>query len=90
VVLAVLVGFWCAAAANRLQVGDRTFAKRLRGNHGADPFEAVLVEHPPLPERVRERRYQQMLELLDERRHKDARNRARAAARARACAGPGN
>lgn len=50
-------------------------------DHDVNPFDAILTDHPRLPERFREHRYAQMRTLLDERLRKDRRNRARAAAR---------
>lgn len=61
-------------------MGDRRFRDVLY-DHNINPFQAVLAEHPLLPERFRERRYPQMRTLLEERLHKDRRNRARAATR---------
>lgn len=44
-------------------VNDKRFREVLL-DHGVDPFEAVLVDHPLLPERFREQRYSQMLDRL--------------------------
>jgi hypothetical protein len=59
---------------------DGRFRVVLHG-HGIDPFDAVLPDHPRLPEGFREHRYPQMQALLVERLKKDRRNRARAAGR---------
>ncbi len=50
-------------------------------DHGANPFDAVLVDDPRLPVRFREGRYPQMVDRIEERLRKDRRNRARAVAR---------
>jgi hypothetical protein len=60
---------------------DRRFRDLLH-DHNVNPFDAVLADHPRLPERFREQRYPQMQALLEERLRTDRRNRARAAARA--------
>jgi hypothetical protein len=42
-------------------------------NHHVDPFEAVLVDHPLLPDRMRDTRYPQMQAQLEDQRRKDVR-----------------
>jgi hypothetical protein len=72
-----------------LRINERIFRKCLKDkrfrdvviDHGVNPFDAVLVDDPRLPERLRARRYPQMRELLDERLKRDHENRARAARR---------
>lgn len=69
-----------------LRINERIFRRCLRErafrnvyhDHGADPFQAMLVEHRLLPERFRDRRYPQMQNQLKDRRKRDSRNRARA------------
>ena len=58
-------------------LGDRAF-RGVYLEHEVDPFDAVVADHPILPERFGARRYPQMHELLEERRRADRRNRRRA------------
>lgn len=68
-----------------LNINERIFRKCLKDkrfrdvflDHGVDPFAAVLIDHPLLPERFREQRYPQMLEQMVDRIKRDRRNRAR-------------
>ena len=68
-----------------LNLNERIFRKctkdkRFRDvflDHDIDPFAAVLVDHPLMPERFREQRYPQMQEQVAERIKRDRRNRNR-------------
>lgn len=57
-------------------IDDRRF-RAVVLDHGVDPFDAVLVEDPRLPDRLRERRYPQMQVALEDRRAADRRHRDR-------------
>jgi len=65
-----------------LRINERIFRRCMRdksfrdiaAQHGAQPFDAVLADHPLLPENARDRRYAQMREQLDERLKRDQRN----------------
>lgn len=73
-----------------LRLNERLFRKCATDRHfrsvlidlNLDPFGAVLHDHPLLPEHFSGRRYPQMHAALEDRRGRDRRNRARAAARA--------
>jgi hypothetical protein len=69
-----------------LRLNERVFRKcrddrRFRGLYAegrGDPFDAVLADDARLPERFLERRYPEMLAILNERRRRARTNRARA------------
>jgi hypothetical protein len=60
-------------------LNERIFRKCLKDrrfrsawiNHGVDPFDAVVIDHPLLPDRMRDTRYPQMQAQLQARRRKD-------------------
>ncbi len=68
-----------------LRLNERIFRKCLRDrrfrdvvlDHDINPFDAVLVDDPRLPDELRERRYPQMQKQLDDRLKRDRRNRKR-------------
>lgn len=57
-------------------IDDRRFRDVLL-DHGADPFDAVLVDDGRLPDRLRDQRYPQMRAQLDDRLKRDRSNRQR-------------
>lgn len=68
-----------------LRLNERVFRKCLHDrrfrdvvlDHDIDPFDAVLVDDPRLPDRLRVRRHPQMRQQLDDRLMRDRRNRRR-------------
>lgn len=75
-----------------LRINERIFRRCLHDKRfrdvaldlGINPFGAVLVDDPRLPDRLRERRYPQMQRQLADRLKRDRRNRQRRAKTARA------
>jgi hypothetical protein len=68
-----------------LRLNERIFRKCLHDrrfrdvvlDHDVNPFDAVLVTDPRLPDQLRARRYPQMKEQLVDRLKRDRRNRRR-------------
>lgn len=68
-----------------LRLNERIFKKCIRDkrfrdvvlDHGVNPFDAILVDDPRLPDQLRERRYPQMCAQIDDRLKRDRRNRRR-------------
>lgn len=69
------------------KINERIFRKCLKDrrfrdvllDHGIDPFDAVLLDDPRLPDQLREQRYPQMQAQLTDRLKRDRRNRQRRA-----------